>query len=238
MRLYSLLSHLHWTRLTVPSSFSQKSLVHILKRDHATRTFEYITSFPVTSEVCSIHLSGHTVITACVNGEIDFRSVLSPSTVLLQIYTPIFHHLGLPNRSIHYARPFLFTSSKCVSQIYPKTVDPDNRRELWEYSENELFIKNYTVSESAENQEGKCILAPFRDTGELLVAWPDASVYSITGFKASVVALPKSHILAERTHPRGVRSMAAGDGVFVTSSYEQEGVRSPPPPPPSLGICP
>lgn len=182
----------------------------------------------MTSAVFSIHLSGHTVISACARGEIDFRSVLSPSTVLLRVHTPFYHHLGQRNLSIHYARPFLFTSSKCVSQISPRTVDPDNRRELWEYSENELRIKNYSVPESAEGQEGACIVAPFRRQGELLVAWPDASVYSLTGFKASIVALPECHLLAERTHPRYVRSLAVGDSVFVTSSYGHESVRSRP----------
>jgi hypothetical protein len=162
-----------------------------------------------------------TCIAACQNGSIHILS-LHTSEELLQIHTPSHRALCQHNLSLHYSRPFLFTTSNVISQISPKHVDSVNARELWEYGVDELSTKNYSGGEG----EGACIIAPFWKQ-ELLVAWPDAGVCTLGRFRSSVIALPECSGLLPAEAGAAIRALAAGEDVFVTAACDDVSFPSP-----------
>lgn len=223
--------------------------VHIARRDGKStpienRAFSLVSSFPVPSPVISILLEGATCIVGCHNGEVLFYDIgvpgEDPNPTSEEYTKPIYNptHLltiQIPERtrasqvrynlSMHYRKPFLFTSSDLVSQLTPKRMDRDNKRDLWEYGEREITIKNSSGNTPGVGPDHLCMLRPLCDEGDLLVAWPDLSVYSLGNFNSSLVWTPKSKVLVEKAHSQSVRCMGTIDRFFLTGSFDN--VRNP-----------
>jgi len=223
--------------------------VHIARRDNKdtpieNRAFSIVSSFPVPSPVISILLEGETCIVGCHNGEVLFYDIgipkADPNPTNGEYAKPVYNptHLltiQIPERtrtsqvrynlSMYYRRPFLFTSSDLVSQLTPKRMDRDNKRDLWEYGEREITIKNSSGNASGVGPDYLCMLRPLCDEGDLLVAWPDLSVYSLGNFNSSLVWTPKSKVLVEKAHSQSVRCMGIADRFFLTGSFDN--VRNP-----------
>ncbi|KAG0124241.1 hypothetical protein HOY82DRAFT_494249 [Tuber indicum] len=225
-------------------------IVHVAHRDGEdipieNRAFSLVSSFPVPSPVISILLEGATCIVGCHRGEVLFYDIGvpggSPSPTngenmnpdrkpnhLLTIQIPEPRNRQIRhNLSMHYRKPFLFTSSDLVSQLTPKRMDQDNKRDLWEYGEREITIKNCSGNLSGLGPDYLCMLRPLYTEGDLLVAWPDLSVYSLGNFNSGLVWIPKSKVLVEKAHWQSVRCMGTVDGFFLTGSFDH--VRHPQP---------
>ncbi|PWW80384.1 hypothetical protein C7212DRAFT_350576 [Tuber magnatum] len=216
--------------------------VHIARRDSEdtpieNRAFSLVSSFPVLSPVVSILLEGATCIVGCHRGEVLFYDIGIPGenpnttsgeyaepayspTHLLTIQIPERTRRTNYNLSMHYRKPFLFTSSDLVSQLTPKRRDRDNRRELWEYDLQDITIKNSSGKMSGLGPDYFCMLWPLRGEGDLLVAWPDLSVYSLGNFNSRLVWTPKFEVLVEKAHSQPVRCMGTIDGFFLTGSFD------------------
>lgn len=218
-------------------------MVHIARRDTkdkptASRAFSLVANFPVPSPVISILLEGTICIVGCHGGEISFWDIGIPETDSLSSEQPSkagYHpkwllNIQIPNNgpfrqknlSMHYRKPFLFTSSNLVSQVTPisRRMDRNNKRDLWEYGERELTIKSFSAATSDLPPEYLCLLHPSRDEGDLLVAWPDFSIYSVGNFNSSMIWTPKSDLLVEEAHESSVRCLGAVDGFFLTGSFD------------------
>ncbi|KAI5849549.1 WD40-repeat-containing domain protein [Morchella snyderi] len=218
-------------------------MVHIARRDEGdvpveSRAFSLVASFPVPSPVVSILLEGTICIVGCHSGEISFwdigvpkASSLSPEEApkveycpkwLLNIQIPNNGPFQQKNLSMHYRKPFLFTSSNLVSQVTPSSrkMDRNNKRDLWEYGEREITIKSFCGSTLDLSPEHLCLLHPSRDEGDLFVAWPDFSVYSVGGFNAKIIWTPKSDLLVGKAHDLPVRCLGATDGFLLTGSFD------------------
>lgn len=220
-------------------------MVHIVRRDSEvesteTRAFSLVGSFPVPSPVVSILLEGTTCIVGCHGGEISFWSIGVPdqADTLLPgsssspeaVYCPRYLlNIQIPssgprqeNLSMYYRRPFLFTSSNLVSQVTPKSrrMDRNNKRDLWEYGERDITIKDFSGPQTKLPPDHLCLLSPTRDEGDLLVAWPDVSIYSVGDFNPSMVWTPKSDLLVDRAHNSSMRCLGTVDGFFLTGSFD------------------
>lgn len=215
-------------------------MVHIARRDPEaksteTRAFSLVGSFPVPSPVISILLEGTTCIVGCHGGEISFWSIGVPEVDLLSsseaVYCPKYlldiqiPRSGPPrqeNISMYYRKPFLFTSSNLVSQVTPKSrrMDRNNKRDLWEYGERDITIKDFSGSQIKLPPGHLCLLNPSRGEGDLLVAWPDVSVYSVGNFNPSMVWTPKSDLLVDKAHDSSMRCLGTVDGFFLTGSFD------------------
>lgn len=218
-------------------------MVHIARRDSEvksieTRAFSLVGSFPVPSPVTSILLEGTTCIVGCHGGEISFWSIgvpeadpLSPGSSSETAYCPKYLlNIQIPssgpprqeNISMYYRKPFLFTSSNLVSQVTPKPrrMDRNNSRDLWEYGEQDITIKDFSGSQTKLPPDHLCLLNPSRDEGDLLVAWPDVSIYSVGDFNPSMIWTPKSDFLVERAHDSSMRCLGTVDGFFLTGSFD------------------
>ncbi|CUS11903.1 unnamed protein product [Tuber aestivum] len=218
--------------------------VHIARRDSEdspieNRAFSLVSSFQVPSPVISIILEGETCIVGCHRGEVVFYSIGIPEenpnttngedsitgynpTHLLTIQIPRRAGIRQPkfNLSMHYRKPFLFTSSDLVSQLTPKRMDQDNGRDLWQYEAQDITIKTSSGNMSGLDPDYLCMLRPLCDEGDLLVAWPDLSVYSLGNFNSRLVWTPKSKVLVDRAHSQPVRCMGTIDGFFLTGSFD------------------
>lgn len=218
-------------------------MVHIACRDSEaksaeTRAFSLVGSFPVPSPVISILLEGTTCIVGCHGGEISFWNIGVPDQVdspqpggsLEAVYCPRYLlNIQIPssgprqeNISMYYRKPFLFTSSNLVSQVTPKSrrMDRNNKRDLWEYGEQDITIKDFSGSQTKLPPDHLCLLSPSRDEGDLLVAWPDVSIYSVGNFNPSMIWTPKSDLLVNRAHNSSMRCLGTVDGFFLTGSFD------------------
>lgn len=115
-----------------------------------------------------------------------------------------FHSKSDTISSMHYRKPFLFVASFCVEQIspLPRQMDKDNRRHLWEYPSEALAIKQCQMPILPEDEEpppaNRCSIHPFGGDGDLLVAWPDTSIYRLGNFSPKLIWEPSSEMLVER----------------------------------------
>lgn len=217
-------------------------VVHIARRDPEdksveSRAFSLVASFPVPSPVISILLEGTTCIVGCHGGEVSFWDIGVPGINTLSLdsskvaYCPEYLlNIQIPNNgpprqknlSMYYRKPFLFTSSNLVSQVTPisRRMDRNNKRDLWEYGEREITIKDFSGSSTRLPPDQLCLLSPSRDEGDLLVAWPDFSIYSVGNFNPSMIWTPKSDLLVEEAHDSSVRCLGTADGFFLTGSFD------------------
>ncbi|KAI5803133.1 hypothetical protein EDC01DRAFT_612066 [Geopyxis carbonaria] len=217
-----------------------EQMVRIFRRDPEdtpirSRAFSEVGEFHVPSPVVSMIFEGNVCIAGCYDGEVMFFDIGVPDNdsdsynpkdlLLVQVPRQTSNEneqdtdVGQQNFSLHYQKPFLFTSSSVIEQSSPKRKDRDNKRDLWEY--DDVVVKTYMPEAPSEpDHEGRpCIIHPIGNS-ELLVAWPDTSIYRMGNFKAGMVQLPVCDELVDANNHRGapVGALAANDMYFVTST--------------------